>query len=219
MHLRRRPVRHAVAVGTALSGRPPHRSQRAALPHWAPASDVDAEPLRGIWMVFPSPLSLDVSTPALCSRAPGTASDACFAVADSPWPGSFPPPPPQIRRLGKPLPSPLCSEVSQVLRPCPTPHVRSSLDCLLRVPNAARRAISLRQTWGLPVPAYEVSAHARGLRPRGARHVLANSHVKVLPSVCVHDVGTPEDCVFEAQYSACAFPCQRLGHVLTGVPP
>jgi hypothetical protein len=28
----------SIAVGTALSGGPPHRSQRAALPHWAPAS-------------------------------------------------------------------------------------------------------------------------------------------------------------------------------------
>jgi hypothetical protein len=27
----------AVAVGTALAGGPPHRSQRAGLPHWAPA--------------------------------------------------------------------------------------------------------------------------------------------------------------------------------------
>jgi hypothetical protein len=27
---------HAVAVGTALAGGPPHRSQRAGLPHWAP---------------------------------------------------------------------------------------------------------------------------------------------------------------------------------------
>ena len=31
-----------VAVGTALSGGPPHRSQRAGLPHWAPASGDDA---------------------------------------------------------------------------------------------------------------------------------------------------------------------------------
>jgi hypothetical protein len=28
----------AVAVGTALAGGPPHRSQRAGLPHWAPTS-------------------------------------------------------------------------------------------------------------------------------------------------------------------------------------
>jgi hypothetical protein len=27
-----------VAVGTALAGGPPHRSQHAELPHWAPAS-------------------------------------------------------------------------------------------------------------------------------------------------------------------------------------
>ena len=27
-----------VAVGTALAGGPPHRSQRAGLPHWAPTS-------------------------------------------------------------------------------------------------------------------------------------------------------------------------------------
>jgi len=42
---------HAVAVGTALSlatpGRPPHRSQRAELPHWALASGGDAEALMG----------------------------------------------------------------------------------------------------------------------------------------------------------------------------
>ena len=29
-----------VSVGTALSCRPPHRSQRAELPHWAPTSGV-----------------------------------------------------------------------------------------------------------------------------------------------------------------------------------
>ena len=40
----------AVAVGTALSGRPPHRSQRAELPHWAPASGGDAQALFGIGM-------------------------------------------------------------------------------------------------------------------------------------------------------------------------
>ncbi len=37
----------SVAVGTALAltdlGRPPHRSQRAGLPHWALASGADVE--------------------------------------------------------------------------------------------------------------------------------------------------------------------------------
>ena len=36
---------YAVAVGTALSGGPPHRSQRAELPHWAPALGCDAQTL------------------------------------------------------------------------------------------------------------------------------------------------------------------------------
>ncbi len=32
-----------VAVGTALTGGPPHRSQRAELPHWAPASGIGSK--------------------------------------------------------------------------------------------------------------------------------------------------------------------------------
>jgi len=32
-----------IAVGTALSGGPPHRSQRALLTHWAPASGASVE--------------------------------------------------------------------------------------------------------------------------------------------------------------------------------
>ena len=37
-----------MAVGTALSGGPPHRSQRAELPHWAPASGTNVEAHLGI---------------------------------------------------------------------------------------------------------------------------------------------------------------------------
>src|SRR4051812_12848328 len=37
-----------MAVGTALAGGPPHRSQRAGLPHWAPASGLGVEALRGV---------------------------------------------------------------------------------------------------------------------------------------------------------------------------
>ena len=40
----------AVAVGTTLSGRPPHRSGRAALPHPALASGCDDKALRWIGM-------------------------------------------------------------------------------------------------------------------------------------------------------------------------
>ena len=37
------PIDAGVAVGTALTGGPPHRSQRAELPHWAPASGSGSE--------------------------------------------------------------------------------------------------------------------------------------------------------------------------------
>ena len=36
-----------VAVGTAVASRPPHRSQRAGLPHWAPALGGGGESLLG----------------------------------------------------------------------------------------------------------------------------------------------------------------------------
>jgi len=36
---------YTVAVGTALEGGPPLRSQRAGLPHWAPASGSDGQAL------------------------------------------------------------------------------------------------------------------------------------------------------------------------------
>ena len=45
-----RNLRHTrpVAVGTILSDRPPHRSQRAELPHWALTSGNNAQSLFGI---------------------------------------------------------------------------------------------------------------------------------------------------------------------------
>src|SRR6266516_3039197 len=48
--LRRRFIPAHIAVGTALTGGPPLRSQRAGLPHWAPASGGErriASPGRG----------------------------------------------------------------------------------------------------------------------------------------------------------------------------
>ncbi len=47
---KRNGILRAVAVGTALTGRPPHRSQRAGLPHWAPALDSDGESVDRIWV-------------------------------------------------------------------------------------------------------------------------------------------------------------------------
>src|SRR6266545_4679196 len=39
---------YRIAVGTALAGGPPHRSQRAELPHWAPVSGTNVEARLGI---------------------------------------------------------------------------------------------------------------------------------------------------------------------------
>jgi hypothetical protein len=78
-----------IAVGTALrligSGRPPHRSQRALLTHWALASDVDVNAC----------CCLAYAGERTGHALSGTVSGACFALPPSPWPGSFPPPPPQ----------------------------------------------------------------------------------------------------------------------------
>jgi hypothetical protein len=38
-------VAWSIAVGTALAGGPPRRSQRALLTHWAPALGLGVEPL------------------------------------------------------------------------------------------------------------------------------------------------------------------------------
>ena len=40
-----------IAVGTAVAGGPPRRSQRALLAHWAPPSGVGVESRFGIWML------------------------------------------------------------------------------------------------------------------------------------------------------------------------
>ena len=41
---------YVVAVGMPVSRHPPHRSQRAELPHWAPTSGCDVKPLVWIWV-------------------------------------------------------------------------------------------------------------------------------------------------------------------------
>ena len=51
LHLTQPPP--PVAVGTAVASRPPHRSQRAGLPHWAPALGAGGESLLGPGMQNP----------------------------------------------------------------------------------------------------------------------------------------------------------------------
>jgi len=146
------PRRGTVAVGTALAGRPPHRSRRAELPHRAPASGGDAEAHQRIGMTdaglgkpasYPS-LPPDVPAQVHLARtSSGPVSGARFAQAGSPWPTPFPPSPPQL--LAEP-----CSETSQVIWGCPTSHGRPSWACVLGLPHAASWTPSQKATVGSP---------------------------------------------------------------------
>ena len=84
-----------VAVGTALSGGPPHRSQRAELPHWAPRSG--PTPVHSSTNRRTRSSTLDTHRFRLCVR-----STLCWPR--SPRAAPFPPPFPQphsglVRRL------------------------------------------------------------------------------------------------------------------------
>ena len=93
----------SVAVGTALTSGPPHRSVREELPHTALTSgSCDGQPLVGIRLV------VRATTPV--TRIPGSGSGASALVVRSPWSPSFP--------LRTPLPTHtrrLCSPASLVL--------------------------------------------------------------------------------------------------------
>src|SRR6266704_3011663 len=105
----------AIAVGTLISERPPHRSVRAAFPHTAPTSGVDGE--------------LAVCAPAPVTRLPGTEPGTCYAVPHSLWPPPLAPPAPQ--RIALP-----CSPASQLLRRGLTSHARASSATAPHLPDA-----------------------------------------------------------------------------------
>jgi len=110
-----------VAVGPPVTRRPPHRSQRAELPHWAPASGDDVQTA--------SPSA--VSQTALVTASSGSVSGDWFAGSDSPWPNPFSPPAPPQGISAAP-----CSLVSSILWVCPTSRDGSSLSCSLGIHSA-----------------------------------------------------------------------------------
>ena len=141
---------YGVAVGTALAGGPPRRSQRARLTHWAPALGNGVKALSAASRTRSS--ALGAPCPAL---RPGRVLLAAFPSAD-PLPSTTSAPP--QRRA--------CSTASPVLRDRPTSHARSSRAHRLSVPPAARTANDGR-TWDLPVLAHEGSelTAAMGISP------------------------------------------------------
>src|SRR5437899_5986932 len=101
---------------------------------------------------------LDVPAPAHSARLSGSVSGTRFAVAGSLWPAPFPPsPPPPVVRF--------CSGISQVLRGCPTSHVRPSSAYVLRLPDASQGNCALG---GLGISRFpsEVSAYVHGVSDR-----------------------------------------------------
>ncbi len=82
-----------VAVGTALAGGPPHRSQRAGLPHWAPASGSGSEAhfREGVLQVGGWEPSLSEAAHALPVQAVALAAapERLEPVPDHPFPESL----------------------------------------------------------------------------------------------------------------------------------
>ena len=103
---------HAVAVGTPVARRPPHRSVRAALPHTALTS--------GGWRRSLLLLAHEVER---STRRAGSESGTRPSMPCSPWSIPFPPrtPPPPAGRL--------CSPASLVLWDRPTPCERACRAC------------------------------------------------------------------------------------------
>ena len=94
-----------VAVGTALSGGPPHRSQRAELPHWAPRSG--PTPVHSSTNRRTRSSTLDAPVPALCPEH----------VVLAAFPSRCPLPSTISAAAQRP-----CSTASPVLRGSPTSH-------------------------------------------------------------------------------------------------
>src|SRR4029453_6983805 len=103
-----------VAVGTALTSGPPHRSVRERLPHTALTSGLyDGQPFVRTRLV------VRATTPV--TRISGSGSGTSALVLRSPWSPSFP-----LRTPRPTLPRRLCSPASLVLRGRPTPQRRPS---------------------------------------------------------------------------------------------
>ena len=117
-----------VAVGTALTGGPPHRSQRAGLPHWAPRSG--PTPRAGLYRGR-SATELPRVPHGSCDTPPRLCVRCVRRRQHSPHATPFPPPSPHTR----PQPEP-CSTASPVLRGRPTSHHRASRAYDLSLPRA-----------------------------------------------------------------------------------
>jgi len=135
-------ARDRIPVGTPVTRCPLDRSQRAELPHWAPALGNDAQSLLRIGMFSYSYALPAVSVSAHFAGLTGSVSGTWVAETDSPRPVSFPPLSPQAAAHHGP-----CSGASPVIWDCLTSHVLSSLSCSLGIHSAD---LSMRPNVGPP---------------------------------------------------------------------
>ena len=151
------------AVGTPVTRRPPHRSQRAGLPHWAPTSGCDAQTLCLPYSFQRSLQAFGINVGPVswqCPRFlascpfrvghidsdPGTVSGTWFARTNSPWSGRLAPrSPPTVAHRS------LCSSASQLLSACQTSRSRTSPSCSFRIHSADPGTIQ-GQRRDLPAP-------------------------------------------------------------------
>ena len=152
------------AVGTPVTRRPPRRSQRAELPHWAPTSGCDAQTLYLLYSLQRSlqAFGIDVGTRSwLCPRFlascpfrvghidsdPGSVSGTWFARTNSPWSGRLAPRPSPIVAHHN-----LCSGASQLPSARQTSRFHRSLSYSFRIHSADLGTISQGQKRDLPAP-------------------------------------------------------------------
>jgi len=191
-----------VAVGTQVTLRPPHRSQRAELPHWAPTSGNNVHGQMHMSYQFHHTLLI----------LSGSASGTSFAGTDSPWPGPFPPPPPPtgitpafVRRLPR--------YYGPVRLPMSVHRSRTPLGFSARTlePSAqGRTGISRFPCGNLPC-VHRVYDHAE------PNHLLRYRHVPCCLPITLTSSALRSKPPFAAQYLARIFPCQRFAHHLTGI--
>ena len=198
--------RGQVAVGTALSGRPPHRSQRAELPHWAPASGANA------WRALDFPAPAGRIGVALVTSESGAVSSTGYAAPHSPWPGRFPPPAPQAAATHSP-----CSQASQVLSASPTSRRRSSPSCSHRI-HGADLAVRARPTTGPPGFRARCFDACMGSTTTRGRRASRDSDARRVAFRTRERRRHPGPQTFAAQYPARTFPCQRFQGVLADAP-
>ena len=137
-----------VGVGIPVARDPLHRSQRAELPHWAPASGRDEpQPLRR--SVRPNAATSRIRSSA-CRRpnpaqCPEPGLPARIALGLGPFPPSTPQVLPALREL-------LCSPTSSVLWVCPTSRARASMSCSFRIHIAGQSRFGLAEHGTSRVP-------------------------------------------------------------------